>query len=130
MVVLLVCVLFRTNLTVDIKGIGTVGGAVQTQHGPVIAIINQYALLGKGSSVNSTSQLEWYKNDVNDESIHVPGGLHGIVTFEGYTIPLTIGDGLARLDIRPHTDNEIEKLPHVRLTSELEWGQSALDHTF
>ena len=48
-----------TNRTVDIKGIdnhhvnnigiGTVGGVVQTQHGPVIAIMHQYALLGKGA---------------------------------------------------------------------------------
>ena len=48
-------VIFRTNLSVDIKGIdihhvnnigiGTVGGVVQTQHGPIIAIMNQYALL-------------------------------------------------------------------------------------
>jgi hypothetical protein len=78
-------VLFHTSRTVDIKGIdnhhvndigiGTVGGVVQTQHGPVIAIMHQYALLGKGSSIHSPSQLEWYKNDVNDKSIHVPGGL-------------------------------------------------------
>jgi hypothetical protein len=37
---------------------------------------------------------------------------------------------LARLDIRPHTDNEFETLPHVHLTSELEWDPSELDHTF
>jgi hypothetical protein len=54
---------FRTDCTVDIKGIdnhhvidvGTVGGVVQTQHGPVIAIMHQYALLGTGSSICSPS---------------------------------------------------------------------------
>jgi hypothetical protein len=60
-------VIFRTNRTVDIKvidnhlvnniGIGTVGGVVQTQHGPAIAIMHQYALLGKGASIHSPSQL-------------------------------------------------------------------------
>jgi hypothetical protein len=69
-------VIFRTSRTVDIKvidnhhvndiGIGTVGGVVNTQKGPVIAIMHQYALLGKGASIHSPSQLEWYKNDVND----------------------------------------------------------------
>jgi hypothetical protein len=108
-------IIFRTNRTVDIKGIdnhhvnnigiGTVGGAVQTQHGPVIAIVHQYALLSKGASIHSPSQLEWYKNDVNDKSVHVPGGLQRITTLEGYIIPLTIKDGLARLDICPHTDD-------------------------
>jgi hypothetical protein len=83
-------IIFRTNRTVDIKGIdnhhvnnigiGTVGGVVQTQHGPVIAIMHQYALLGKGASIHSPSQLEWYKNDVNDKSLHVPGGLQRITT--------------------------------------------------
>ena len=46
--------------------IGTVGGVVPTQKGPVIAIMHQYALLGKGSSIHSAGQLEWFKNDVND----------------------------------------------------------------
>jgi hypothetical protein len=63
-------------------------------------------------------------------SIHVPGGLQGIVTLKGYITPLTIKDGLSRLEIWPHIDIEFDTLPHVHLTSELEWDQSALDHTF
>ena len=133
-------VIFRTNRSVDIKGIdnhhvndigiGTVGGVVQTNKGPVIAIMHQYALLGKGPSIHSPSQLEWYKNDVNDKSIHVPGGLQRITTLEGYVIPLVIKDGLTRLDIRPHTDEEFDTLPHVFLTSELEWDPTVMDHEF
>jgi hypothetical protein len=108
-------VIFRTNWTVDIKGIDnhhfnnngieTVGGVVQTQHGPVIAIMHQYALLGKGATIHSPSQLERYKNDINDKSLHVPGGLQHITTLEGIIIPLAIKDGLARLDTCPHTDH-------------------------
>jgi hypothetical protein len=133
-------VIFRTNRTVNVKGIDnhhvsnigikTVGGVVQTQHGPVIAIMHQYALLGKGASIHSSSQLEWYKNDVNDKSLHVPGGLQRITTLEGYIIPLTIKDGLSRLDIRPRTDHEFDTLPHVFLTSELEWDPTVLDHQY
>jgi hypothetical protein len=133
-------IIFRTNRTVDIKGIdnhhvnnigiGTVGGVVHTQHGPVIAIMHQYALLGKGASIHSPSQLEWHKNDVNDKSIRVPGGLQRIVTLDGYIIPLTIKDGLTRLDIRPHTDHEFDTLPHVFLTSEMEWDPTVLDHEY
>ena len=133
-------ILFRTNRTVDIKGIdnhhvnnigiGTVGGVVTTQHGPVIAIMHQYALLGKGASIHSPCQLEWYKNDVNDKSIHVPGGKQQIKTLDGYTIPLIVKDRLTRLDIRPHTDREFDTLPHVFLTSELDWDPTVLDHAF
>jgi hypothetical protein len=92
--------------------------------------MHQYTLLGKGASIHSPSQLEWYKNDVNDKSIHVPGGLQLLTTLDGYVIPLIIKDGLARLDIRPHTDHEYETLPHVFLTSEAEWDPTVLDHEF
>jgi hypothetical protein len=130
-------IIFCTNRTVDIKGIdnhhvndigiGTVGGVVHTQHGPVIVILHQYTLLGKGSSIHSPCQLELYKNKVNDKSTLVPGGKQQIQTSEGYIIPLIIKDGLARLDIRPHTDHEFDTLPHVLLTSELEWDPTVLD---
>ena len=92
--------------------------------------MHQYALLGKGATIHSPSQLEWYKNDVNDKSVHVPGGMQRITTLEGYVIPLTIKDGLARMDIRPHTDSEFETLPHIFLTSELEWDPTVMDHEF
>jgi hypothetical protein len=50
-------VLLYKRITVDIKGIGNhhvndivignVGGVSHTQHGPVVGIMHQYALLGK-----------------------------------------------------------------------------------
>jgi hypothetical protein len=133
-------VIFRTSRTDDIKGIGnhhvnnigigTVGGVVNTQKGPVIAIMLQYTLLDKGASIHSPSQLEWYNNDLNDKSVHVPGGLKRLTTLNGYVIPLIIKDGLACLDIRPHTDHEYETLPHVFLTSEIEWDPTVLEHEF
>jgi hypothetical protein len=80
-----VCVIFKTNRTVNIRGIdshrctniaiGTVGGVIQTNKGPVIGIFHQYALLNKGSSIHSPCQFKWYRHDVNDKCILVPGGL-------------------------------------------------------
>jgi hypothetical protein len=82
-------VLFRKSCPVDIKGIenhnvtdigiGTVVDVIQKQHGPGVAIMNQYVLLGKGSYIHSHSQLEWYKSYVNDKSISFPGGLQSII---------------------------------------------------
>jgi hypothetical protein len=66
----------------------------------------------------------------NDKSINVPGGLQRIQTLDGYINPLTIKDGLTRLSIRPYTDKEWEDLPHVNLTSQVEWYPSVLDHDF
>jgi hypothetical protein len=58
MVVLLVMmsVLSLRHLVVDIP-IGTVGGVVTTQKGPVIAILHQYTLLEKGTSIHSPVSL-------------------------------------------------------------------------
>jgi hypothetical protein len=92
-------IIFHTNCIVDNKGIdnhhvnnigiGTFGGVTQTQHGPAVAIMPQYALLGKGASIHSPSQIEWYKNYVNDKSVHVPGGLQCITTLECYILFLS-----------------------------------------
>jgi hypothetical protein len=92
--------------------------------------MNQYALLNKGSSIHSPCQFEWYKNYVNEKSILVTGGLQCIQTLDGYIIPLSIQDGLTRRNIRPYTDQEFDTLPHVILTSELEWDPSVLGHVF
>jgi hypothetical protein len=43
---------------------------------------------------------------------------------------LSIHNGLTCLNIRPYTDQEIDTLPHIILTSELEWDPSVLDHVF
>ena len=132
-------IIHRTHRFVDICGIdnhqlteipiGTVGGVVDTQKGPIIAIMHQYALLGKGTSIHSPGQLEWFKNDVNDRSIKT-GGLQRITTLDGYIIPLIIQDGLPRMAIRPYTDAEWDTLPHVFLTGKSDWDPSVLDHEF
>jgi hypothetical protein len=116
-------VIFKTTRNVDIRGIdnhqvtnipiGTVGGVVKSQKGPIIVIMHQYALLGKGSTIHSPCQLEAYHNDVNDKSVHVKGGLQRIQTLDGYIIPLCIKAGLARMNIRPYTDEEWNSYPHV-----------------
>jgi hypothetical protein len=106
-----------------------VGGVVQSQKGPIIAVMHQYALLNKGHSIHSPCQFESYKVTVDDKSVRA-GGSQRIQTPDGYTIPLTIKDGLARLAIRPYTDQEYETLPHVFLTAEDNWDPSALDHEF
>lgn len=124
---------------VDIQGIdnhqmtgleiGTVGGVVRTQHGPVIAIFHQYALYGKGPTIHAAGQLEHYNNTVDDKSVQV-GGTQSITTLDGYVIPLQIEQGLARLSIRPFSDHDWDTLPHVIMCHDLEWNPSVLDHTY
>ena len=66
----------RTHRSVDVRGIDnhqltnipivTAGGVATSQHGDVIVILNQYAYTGKGRTIHSCAQMEWYKSDVND----------------------------------------------------------------
>ena len=131
-------IMSRTGRSVDIQGINnhqitdipivTVGGVTTTQKGRVILIMNQYAYHGKGKTIHSAAQFEWYKNNVNDKSIKVEGGLQRIVTNDGYVIPINICDGLPYIDLEPYTDIERETLPHVFMTSDLDWDPSVLDH--
>ena len=122
---------------VDIQGIdnhqmtdvfiGDVGGVVETQQGPVIAIFRQYALHGKGSTIHSSGQMEAFHVKVEEKSVRCQGA-QSIVTPDGYYMPLVVHHGLARLPIRPYTDEEFDELPHVFMTNDLEWDPSVLDH--
>ena len=109
-------VIATTTRSVDIQGIdghevqdvpiGTVGAVAQTQHGPVIVIMHQYAITGKGHTIHSSGQLEHFKNEVNDRSMMVPGGKQRILTIDGYAFPLNIEEGLPRLPLMPYTDEQ------------------------
>jgi hypothetical protein len=46
---------------------------------------------------------------------------------DGYVFPLSIRDGLPYLGMRPYTDVEYESLPHVILTSDVDWDPQVLD---
>ena len=128
----------KTTKSVNIRGIDnhqltnipivTAGGVTMTQHGEVIIILHQYAYTGKGKSIHSAAQLEWFKNDVNDKSIKVAGGLQRIATNDGYVHPIKIQDGLAYVSLRPYTDKEWGELPHVLWTGDTDWDPCVLDH--
>jgi len=91
--------------------------------------MHQYAYLGKGKTIHSSGQIEYYKNAVDDKSSKVGGKQH-IVTLDGYVIPLNIRNGLAYMDMSKPTDQEFSSLPHVVLTSDSNWDPTLLDSEF
>ena len=122
------------NHQVNDVSIGDVGGVVNTQFGPVIAIGCQYALFDSGHTIHSPLQMEAYGMQVDDKSLLLPDGKQRILTPEGYVIPLSIINGLPRLKMRPFTDKEWEELPHIFLTAppgpiQKEWNPSSMDKT-
>ena len=126
----------RLHRCVDIQGIDnhqlndipivTASGVTKSQRGDIIVVLHQYAYIGKGTSIHSSAQIEFYKNFVDDRAIKI-GGKQLIQTVDGYTIPLNIKGALPRMALRPYSDKEWNSLPHVILTSEVEWDPSVLD---
>ena len=131
-------VIYRTNRKINISGIDnhevtgldvvTAATLLNTSQGKVIGIFNEYAYLGKGSSIHSSGQLEWFKTYVDEKSIKV-GGTQLITTLDGYSVPLLIQDGLAyATSLGRPTDQDMDTYPHVFFTSPDEWDPSVLDH--
>ena len=90
---------------------------VETNHGMVNLIMNEYAYYGKGHSIHSSGQIEWYTNTVDDKSVQV-GGQQRIVTIDGYSMPLVCKGGLMYLQLQGiPTDQDLQNYPSVHLTS-------------
>ena len=131
-------VIHKTHRKINIQGIDihevtgldvvTAATLLNTSQGKVIGIFNEYAYLGKGSSIHSSGQLEWIKTNVDEKSVKV-GGTQLITTLDGYSIPLLIKDGLAyATSLGRPTDQDMDTYPHVFFTSPDEWDPSVLDH--
>ena len=115
----------------ELQGLDVVQCAalVETNHGIVNLIMNVYACYGKGHTIHSSGQIEWFKNSVEDRSVQV-GGNQRICTIDGYAMPLTCSGGLMYLSIlgKP-TDKDLERYPAVHLTGPHEWDPSVMDYT-
>ena len=59
---------------------------VQTNHGIVNLIMNEYACYGKGHTIHSSGLIIWFKNSVDDRSVQV-GGKQRICTIDDYAMP-------------------------------------------
>ena len=71
---------------------------LETNHGIVNLIMNEYACYGKGHTIHSSGQIEWFKNSVDDRSVQV-GSTQGICTIDGYVMPLVSRGGLMYLSL-------------------------------
>ena len=120
-------VIYKTHRKINISGIDnrdvtgldvvTAATLLNTSLGKVIGIFNEYAYLGKGSSIHSSGQLEWFKTLVDEKSIKV-GGAQLITTLDGYSVPLLIRDGLAyATSLGRPSDQDMDTYPHVFFTS-------------
>ena len=89
-------VLSKTDCVVNIQGINnhqvtnipivTAAGVVDSQRGPVVLIMNQYAHLPSGHTIHSSAQLEPHGMIVDDKAVP-NGGRQTLTTPCGYVIP-------------------------------------------
>jgi hypothetical protein len=127
-----------TDREVDVSGIDnhqmtnlrivTAGGVVSTQPGEVLLVMHQYAHVPQGKTIHSAIQLESFGHKVDDRSLKLKQGSQTITTLDGYVIPMNFINGLPNMPIRPYTDTEQATLPHVILTSDVDWDLSIIDH--
>ena len=90
--------------------------------------MNEYAYYGRDHSINSSGQIEWHTNTVDDKSVQV-GGQQQIITIDGYSMPFGCKGGLMYLELLGiPTDKDLQTYPSFHLTSPHEWDLSVLDY--
>ena len=132
-------ILERTGRTVSVTGIDnhelsgldivTCAALLHTNHGKVVLIMHEYAYYGRGNTIHSPGQIEWFQNTCDDKSFHV-GGKQVMNFLDGYSTPLQCRTGLMYMSLLGQpTDADLNTYPHVLLTGPHEWDPSVLDYT-
>ena len=118
-------ILERTGRTVSVTGIDnhelpgldivTCAALLHTNHGKVVLVMHEYACYGRGNTIHSPGQIEWFQNTCDDKSFHV-GGRQVINFLDGYSTPLQCRTGLMYMSLlgKP-TDADLNTYPHVLL---------------
>jgi hypothetical protein len=130
-------ILHKTGRKVNISGIDnheltdldvvTCACLLDTSKGRIVAVFHEYAYYGKGRSIHSPAQMEWFNIDVNDKS-RARNGLQRILTLEGHVIPIDIISGLAYINtVGIPTDKDLEEYPTVFFTDPNEWDPTLMD---
>ena len=101
---------------------------VDTNNAIVNLLIYEYAYYGRGHSIHSSGQIEWYTNTVDDKSVQF-GGQQRIIPIDRYSMPLVCKGGLRYLELLGiPTDKDLQMHHSVHLTSSHEWDPSVLHY--
>ena len=114
-------ILERTGRTVSYTGIDnhelpgldivTCAALLHTNHGKVGLIMHEYAYYGRGNTIHSPGQIEWFQNTCDDKSFHV-GGKQVINFLDGYSTPLQCRTGLMYMSLLGQpTDADLNTYP-------------------
>jgi len=101
---------------------------VMTDKGYVLLRMNRYAHTGRGKTIHSCVQLEYFGNLVYERSLRARDGGQCIITLDGYVIPMDIISGLPYIQMEPNSPSDVGTLPEVVLTSPGVWDPHVLDN--
>ena len=88
--------------------------------------MHQHVHHGKNKTINSSPQIEIYKNEIDDMSIKV-GDVQRVITLDKHKVSTNVRNSLPYMSLRPHTENEWGKMLHTILASDKDWDLTALD---
>ena len=78
-------------------------------------LIYEYTYYGRGHTIHSPCQIEWFNNRCDDKS-HYVGGKQVITFLDCYTTPLECRSGLIyKSSLGKPTDQDLDQYPHVLL---------------
>ena len=91
--------------------------------------MHEYTYYGRGNTIHSHGQIEWFQINCDDKSFHV-GGKQDITFLDEYATPHQCRTGLMYMNLLGNpTDADLNTFPHVLLIGPHEWDPSVLDYT-
>ena len=103
---------------------------VETSHGTLNLIQNEYACYRKEHIIHSSGQIKWFISSVDDRSVQV-GRQQRICTIDGCPMPLVCRSGLIHFSLHANPSTEdLERYQAVNLTGPNEWDPSVLDYSY
>ena len=88
--------------------------------------MHQHACHGKNKTIHSSPHVDHCKNILDDWSIKVGGGQH-ITTLDKHKTYVCIRRALPYILLYPNTDKEWITIPHIMVTSDIDWDPTCLD---
>ena len=123
----------RTGRTVSVTGIDnhelpgldivTCAALLHTNHGKVVLIMHEYAYYGRGNTIHSPGQIEWFQNTCDDKSFHV--GEKQVINFlDGYSTPLQCRTGLMYMSLlgKPTDADPVLDYTHPTTSGDSTWA--------
>jgi hypothetical protein len=104
----------------------TAQALITTYKGITIATFHEMALLGKNRSILSCIQMASHGPNIKEKPHLFPGGKQHIL-MNSYQLPMDINNGLGYLVCCPNLPLELETLPHIIMTADVDWNPSTFN---